>query len=161
MMVRFNYIKRGLNLVKPKIPMIVIAAFLILNAVMMIAIPVAFDKDYIEADMEDPTTEEGQVYEGLAAHNKAGLGAAMAALAIVLLMHINQPERAAKRVLLSVGIGMILVFSIVGLGGVRGFVDAPPLVPIIMGAIIGAVSIWVYNTPDEKIENEKLTDEEE
>jgi len=133
---------------KPKIPMIVISVFLILNALPMILIPVAFDKDYIEDSMETPSTEEGRVYEGLAAHNKAGLGAAMAALAIVLLMHVNHPVRDAKRVLLSVGLGLIIIFSVIGLGGVRGLVDAPPMIPLIMGAVIGGVSIWVYSTPD-------------
>ena len=78
---------------KPKIPMIVISFFLIMNALPMILIPVAFDKDYIAESMENPSTEEGKVYEGLAAHNKAGLGAAMGALAIVLLMHLNHPQR--------------------------------------------------------------------
>ena len=133
---------------KPKIPMIVISVFLILNALPMILIPVAFDKDYIEDSMDTPSTEEGIVYEGLAAHNKAGLGAAMAALAIVLLMHVNHPVRDAKRVLLSVGLGLIIIFSVIGLGGVRGLVDAPPMIPLIMGAVIGGVSIWVYSTPD-------------
>jgi len=133
---------------KPKIPMIVISVFLILNALPMILIPVAFDKDYIEESMDTPSTEEGRVYEGLAAHNKAGLGAAMAALAIVLLMHVNHPVRDAKRVLLSVGLGLIIIFTVIGLGGVRGLVDAPPMIPLIMGAIIGGVSIWVYSTPD-------------
>tara|TARA_B100001250_G_scaffold163400_2_gene140488 strand:- start:9626 stop:10033 length:408 start_codon:yes stop_codon:yes gene_type:complete len=133
---------------KPKIPMIVISVFLILNALPMILIPVAFDKDYIEDSMDTPSTEEGRVYEGLAAHNKAGLGAAMAALAIVLLMHVNHPVRDAKRVLLSVGLGLIIIFSVIGLGGVRGLVDAPPMIPLIMGAVIGGVSIWVYSTPD-------------
>ena len=133
---------------KPKIPMIVISVFLILNALPMMLIPVAFDKDYIEESMEIPSTEEGRVYEGLAAHNKAGLGAAMAALAIVLLMHVNHPVRDAKRVLLSVGLGLIIIFTVIGLGGVRGFVDAPPMIPLIMGAVIGGVSIWVYRTPD-------------
>ena len=133
---------------KPKIPMIVISVFLILNALPMILIPVAFDKDYIEESMDTPSTEEGRVYEGLAAHNKAGLGAAMAALAIVLLMHVNHPVRDAKRVLLSVGLGLIIIFTVIGLGGVRGLVDAPPMVPLIMGAVIGGVSIWVYSTPD-------------
>ena len=133
---------------KPKIPMIVISVFLILNALPMILIPVAFDKDYIEDSMETPSTEEGRVYEGLAAHNKAGLGAAMAALAIVLLMHVNPPVRDAKRVLLSVGLGLIIIFTVIGLGGVRGLVDAPPMIPLIMGAVIGGVSIWVYSTPD-------------
>ena len=133
---------------KPKIPMIVISIFLIINALPMILIPVAFDKDYIEDSMETPSTEEGRVYEGLAAHNKAGLGAAMAALAIVLLMHVNHPVRDAKRVLLSVGLGLIIIFTVIGLGGVRGLVDAPPMIPLIMGAVIGGVSIWVYSTPD-------------
>ena len=133
---------------KPKIPMIVISIFLIINALPMILIPVAFDKDYIEESMDTPSTEEGRVYEGLAAHNKAGLGAAMAALAIVLLMHVNHPVRDAKRVLLSVGLGLIIIFIVIGLGGVRGLVDAPPMIPLIMGAVIGGVSIWVYNTPD-------------
>ncbi len=133
---------------KPKIPMIVISVFLILNALPMILMPVAFDKDYIEDSMETPSTEEGRVYEGLAAHNKAGLGAAMAALAIVLLMHVNHPVRDAKRVLLSVGLGLIIIFTVIGLGGVRGLVDAPPMIPLIMGAVIGGVSIWVYSTPD-------------
>ena len=133
---------------KPKIPMIVISVFLILNALPMILIPVGFDKDYIEDSMDTPSTEEGRVYEGLAAHNKAGLGAAMAALAIVLLMHVNHPVRDAKRVLLSVGLGLIIIFSVIGLGGVRGLVDAPPMIPLIMGAVIGGVSIWVYSTPD-------------
>ena len=133
---------------KPKIPMIVISVFLIINALPMILIPVAFDKDYIEESMDTPSTEEGRVYEGLAAHNKAGLGAAMAALAIVLLMHVNHPVRDAKRVLLSVGLGLIIIFTVIGLGGVRGLVDAPPMIPLIMGAIIGGVSIWVYSTPD-------------
>ena len=133
---------------KPKIPMIVISVFLILNALPMILMPVAFDKDYIEDSMETPSTEEGRVYEGLAAHNKAGLGAAMAALAIVLLMHVNHPVRDAKRVLLSVGLGLIIIFIVIGLGGVRGLVDAPPMIPLIMGAVIGGVSIWVYSTPD-------------
>lgn len=133
---------------KPKIPMIVISVFLILNALPMILIPVAFDKDYIEDSMDTPSTEEGRVYEGLAAHNKAGLGAAMAALAIVLLMHVNHPVRDAKRVLLSVGLGLIIIFTVIGLGGVRGLVDAPPMIPLIMGAVIGGVSIWVYSTPD-------------
>ena len=128
--------------------MIVISVFLILNALPMILIPVAFDKDYIEDSMETPSTEEGRVYEGLAAHNKAGLGAAMAALAIVLLMHVNHPVRDAKRVLLSVGLGLIIIFTVIGLGGVRGLVDAPPMIPLIMGAVIGGVSIWVYSTPD-------------
>ena len=114
----------------------------------MILIPVAFDKDYIEESMDTPSTEEGRVYEGLAAHNKAGLGAAMAALAIVLLMHVNHPVRDAKRVLLSVGLGLIIIFTVIGLGGVRGLVDAPPMIPLIMGAVIGGVSIWVYSTPD-------------
>jgi len=133
---------------KPKIPMIVISIFLIINALPMILIPVAFDKDYIEESMDTPSTEEGRVYEGLAAHNKAGLGAAMAALAIVLLMHVNHPVRDAKRVLLSVGLGLIIIFTVIGLGGVRGLVDAPPMIPLIMGAVIGGVSIWVYSTPD-------------
>lgn len=133
---------------KPKIPMIVISVFLILNALPMMLIPVAFDKDYIEESMETPSTEEGRVYEGLAAHNKAGLGAAMAALAIVLLMHVNHPVRDAKRILLSVGLGLIIIFTVIGLGGVRGLVDAPPMIPLIMGAVIGGVSIWVYSTPD-------------
>ena len=133
---------------KPKIPMIVISVFLIINALPMILIPVAFDKDYIEESMDTPSTEEGRVYEGLAAHNKAGLGAAMAALAIVLLMHVNHPVRDAKRVLLSVGLGLIIIFTVIGLGGVRGLVDAPPMIPLIMGAVIGGVSIWVYSTPD-------------
>ncbi len=146
---------------KPKIPMIVISAFLIINAVPMILIPVAFDKDYIEEQMDNPTTEEGKVYEGLAAHNKAGLGAAMAALAIVLLMHLNHPQRVAKRILFSVGLGLILMFVVLGLGGTRGLVGSPPLAPLIIGAIIGGVSIWVYYTPDNEIENKKLTDEEE
>ena len=128
--------------------MIVISVFLILNALPMILIPVAFDKDYIEDSMDTPSTEEGRVYEGLAAHNKAGLGAAMAALAIVLLMHVNHPVRDAKRVLLSVGLGLIIIFTVIGLGGVRGLVDAPPMIPLIMGAVIGGVSIWVYSTPD-------------
>ena len=134
---------------KPKIPMIVISFFLIMNALPMILIPVAFDKDYIAESMENPSTEEGKVYEGLAAHNKAGLGAAMGALAIVLLMHLNHPQREAKRVLLSVGLGLIVIFVVIGLGGVRGFVEMPPTVPIVIGAIIGGVSIWVYNTPDD------------
>ena len=134
---------------KPKIPMIVISVFLIMNALPMILIPVAFDKDYITESMENPSTEEGKVYEGLAAHNKAGLGAAMGALAIVLLMHLNHPQREAKRVLLSVGLGLIVIFVVIGLGGVRGFVEMPPTVPIVIGAIIGGVSIWVYNTPDD------------
>ena len=134
---------------KPKIPMIVISVFLIMNALPMILIPVAFDKDYIVESMENPSTEEGKVYEGLAAHNKAGLGAAMGALAIVLLMHLNHPQRVAKRVLLSVGLGLIVIFVVIGLGGVRGFVEMPPTVPIVIGAIIGGVSIWVYNTPDD------------
>ena len=82
---------------KPKIPMIVISVFLLINAVPMIMIPVAFDKDYIENNMKSPNTEEGKVYEGLAAHNKAGLGAAFADLAIVLLMHLNHPSKVAKR----------------------------------------------------------------
>tara|TARA_B100000902_G_C27055657_1_gene786451 strand:- start:95 stop:502 length:408 start_codon:yes stop_codon:yes gene_type:complete len=133
---------------KPKIPMIVISVFLIINALPMILIPVAFDKDYIEESMDTPSTEEGRVYEGLAAHNKAGLGAAIAALAIVLLMHVNHPVRDAKRVLLSVGLGLIIIFTVIGLGGVRGLVDAPPMIPLIMGAVIGGVSIWVYSTPD-------------
>jgi len=133
---------------KPKIPMIVISVFLIINALPMILIPVAFDKDYIEESMDTPSTDEGRVYEGLAAHNKAGLGAAMAALAIVLLMHVNHPVRDAKRVLLSVGLGLIIIFTVIGLGGVRGLVDAPPMIPLIMGAVIGGVSIWVYSTPD-------------
>ena len=134
---------------KPKIPMIVISVFLIMNALPMILIPVAFDKDYIVESMENPSTEDGKVYEGLAAHNKAGLGAAMGALAIVLLMHLNHPQRVAKRVLLSVGLGLIVIFVVIGLGGVRGFVEMPPTVPIVIGAIIGGVSIWVYNTPDD------------
>ena len=144
---------------KPKIPMIVISVFLIINAVPMILIPVAFDKDYIEENMDVPKTEEGKVYEGLAAHNKAGLGAAMAALAVVLLMHINHPQRIAKRILLSVGLGLIIIFVVIGLGGTRGFVDSPPIVPLVIGAIIGGVSIWVHSTPDEEEINS--SDEEE
>ena len=77
----------------------------------MILVPVAFDKDYIEDDMEKSATEEGRVYKGL--------------------------------------------------GGIRGLVGAPPLVTLIIGTIIGGVNIWVYNTPDDEIENKKLTDEEE
>jgi|TARA_Y100000766_G_scaffold49238_1_gene39504 hypothetical protein len=141
--------KGVINMSKPKIPMIVISVFLLINAVPMIMIPVAFDKDYIEDNMKSPNTEEGKVYEGLAAHNKAGLGAAFAALAIVLLMHLNHPSRVAKRILLSVGLGLIGIFVVIGLGGLRGLVDAPPMIPLIMGAIIGGVSIWVYNTPDD------------
>ena len=144
---------------KPKIPMIVISVFLIINAVPMILIPVAFDKDYIEEDMDNPVTEEGKAYEGLAAHNKTGLGAAMAALAIVLLMHVNHPPRIAKRILLSVGLGLITIFLVIGLGGIRCFVDSPPMIPLLMGGIIGGVSIWVYNTPDD--EDLVLSEEEE
>jgi len=125
----------------------------------MILIPVAFDKDYIEEHMDNPTTEEGKAYEGLAAHNKAGLGAAMAALAIVLLMHVNHPPRVAKRILLSVGLGLITIFLVIGLGGMRGLVDEPPMIPLIMGAIIGGISIWVYNTPDDV--GSVISDEEE
>ena len=64
-------------------------------------------------------------------------------------MHLNHPSRIAKRILLSVGLGLIGIFVVIGLGGLRGLVDAPPMIPLIMGAIIGGVSIWVYNTPDD------------
>ena len=109
--------------------------------------------------MDNPTTEEGKAYEGLAAHNKTGLGAAMAALAIVLLMHVNHPSKIAKRILLSVGLGLITIFLVIGLGGMRGLVDSPPRIPLIMGAIIGGVSIWIYNTPDDV--GSIISDEEE
>ena len=62
---------------QPKIPMIVLFFLLIFNAIPMIFSPVEFDKDYIENGMKVPSTQEGSVYEGLAARNKAGLGAAL------------------------------------------------------------------------------------
>ena len=144
---------------QPKIPMIVLSFLLIFNAIPMIFSPVDFDKDYIEDGMKVPSTQEGTVYEGLAAHNKAGLGAAMAGLAIVLMMHINAPQRVAKRVFLSVGLGIFLLSVVVGQGGLRGFVDTPPLPPLIMGVTIGLISIIIYNSSD--VEEFSIHDEEE
>ena len=133
---------------QPKIPMIVLFFLLIFNAIPMIFSPVEFDKDYIENGTKVPSTQEGSVYEGLVAHNKAGLGAALAGLAIVLLMHINSPQRIAKRVFLSVGLGVLLLSIVVGQGGARGFVDTPPVPPLIIGAMIGLISILIHNSPD-------------
>ena len=141
-------------MLKTKIVIAIISAFLFLNAVMMISIPIAFDKDYIEEHLEIPKTEEGKIYEGLAAHNKSGLGAAMLAIAIILLMHFNQPERIAKRVIFSVGIGIIIIFMVISLGGVRQFVDSPPMTPLIIGSILGGLCIWVYLTPDNDLESD-------
>ena len=144
---------------QPKIPMIVLSFLLIFNAIPMIFSPVEFDKDYIENGMKVPSTQEGSVYEGLAAHNKAGLGAALAGLSIVLLMHINAPRRIAKRVFLSVGLGVLLLSIVVGQGGARGFVDTPPLPPLIIGVMVGLISILIHNSPD--AEEFPIHDEEE
>ena len=78
---------------QPKIPMIVLFFLLIFNAIPMIFSPVEFDKDYIENGMKVPSTQEGSVDEGLAALNKAGLGAALAGLAIAKTHFVLFPER--------------------------------------------------------------------
>ena len=72
--------------------MIVLFFLLIFNAIPMIFSPVEFDKDYIENGMKVPSTQEGSVYEGLAAHNKAGLGAALESLAIAKTHFVLFPE---------------------------------------------------------------------
>ncbi|MDA8609939.1 hypothetical protein N9O16_02315 [Candidatus Poseidoniaceae archaeon] len=135
---------------KPKIPMIIIAVLLLLQGIPMIAIPVAFDKDYFPDELDNPTSEEGVAYEGLAAHNKVGLGAMMSGLAILLLLNINRPEREAKRLFFQSMLCMMLpTFLLIGLGGARDFVDAPPTPAIIMGLIFTGLAVYVWNSPDE------------
>ena len=103
--------------------------------------PIKFDEDLIGA-LEGELSDRENMLRNFGAQLRTVIGALAITLGIIAIYNRDLPTSDAEDLLISMGIGFVLLMGVVVAGHYRGFVDRLIIPPLVIFSVLSAICFY-------------------
>jgi hypothetical protein len=103
--------------------------------------PIKFDEDLLGA-LEGELSDRENMLRNLGAQLRTVIGALAITLGIIAIYNRDLPTSDAENLLISMGMGFVLLMGVVVAGHYRGFVDRLIIPPLVIFSVLSAICFY-------------------
>ena len=103
--------------------------------------PIKFDEDLLGA-LEGELSDRENMLRNFGAQLRTVIGALAITLGIIAIYNRNLPTSDAEDLLVSIGMGFVLLMGVVVAGHYRGFVDRLIIPPLVIFSVLSAICFY-------------------
>jgi hypothetical protein len=103
--------------------------------------PIKFDEDLLGA-LEGELSDRENMLRNFGAQLRTVIGALAITLGIIAIYNRDLPTSDAENLLVSMGIGFVLLMGVVAAGYYRGFVDKLIIPPLVIFSVLSAICFY-------------------
>tara|TARA_Y100000768_G_C23646008_1_gene526340 strand:+ start:74 stop:478 length:405 start_codon:yes stop_codon:yes gene_type:complete len=124
--------------------LLIVGGVLSFMGVVMNAIPVKFDDDILGTlgALEGDATEKEKTLRNFIAQLRIVIGGLALTLGFIAIYNRDLATSDAENLLVSMGVGFVLVMGIVMSGLYRGFIDKPIVPPMVIFSVLSAICFY-------------------
>ena len=121
--------------------LIIVGAVCSLMGIMMNVNPIKFDED-LYGRLDGELSDRETILRNFGAQLRCAIGALLIAIGIVAIYNHDLPTVDAENLLVSMGIGFIILMGVIAGGYYRGFVDRLIVPPLVIFTVLSSICFY-------------------
>jgi len=121
--------------------LMIVGGVLSIMGIAMNVNPIKFDEDLLGA-LEGELSDRENMLRNFGAQLRTVIGALAITLGIIAIYNRDLPTSDAENLLVSMGIGFVLLMGVVAGGYYRGFVDRLIIPPLVIFSVLSAICFY-------------------
>ena len=121
--------------------LMIVGAICALMGIVMNVNPIKFDEDLLGA-LEGELSERENILRNFGAQLRCAIGALAISIGIIAIYNRNLATNDAENLLVSMGIGFVILMGVIAGGYYRGFVDRLIVPPLVIFTVLGGVCFY-------------------
>ena len=121
--------------------LLIVGGILSFMGVLMNINPIKFDEDLLGA-LEGELSDRENMLRNFGAQLRTVIGALAITLGIIAILNRDLPTSDAENLLVSMGIGFVILMGVIAGGYYRGFVDRLIVPPLVIFAVLSGVCFY-------------------
>ena len=121
--------------------LLIVGGVLSFMGVLMNINPIKFDEDLMGA-LEGELSDRENMLRNFGAQLRTVIGALAITLGIIAIYNRNLAESDAENLLVSMGIGFVILMGVIAGGYYRGFVDRLVIPPLVIFSVLSAICFY-------------------
>ena len=118
-----------------------VGAICALMGIVMNVNPIKFDEDLLGA-LEGDLSERENILRNFGAQLRCAIGALAISIGIVAIYNRNLATNDAENLLVSMGIGFVILMGVIAGGYYRGFVDRLIVPPLVIFTVLSSICFY-------------------
>jgi hypothetical protein len=121
--------------------LIIVGAVCSLMGIMMNVNPIKFDED-LYGRLDGELSDRETILRNFGAQLRCAIGALLIAIGIIAIYNRELPAGDAENLLVSMGIGFIILMGVIAGGYYRGFVDRLIVPPLVIFTVLSSICFY-------------------
>ena len=121
--------------------LLIVGGILSFMGVLMNINPIKFDEDLMGA-LEGELTDRENMLRNFGAQLRTVIGALAITLGIIAIYNRDLAESDAEKLLVSMGIGFVILMGVIAGGYYRGFVDRLVIPPLVIFTVLSSICFY-------------------
>jgi hypothetical protein len=121
--------------------LIIVGAVCSLMGIMMNVNPIKFDED-LYGRLDGELSDRETILRNLGAQLRCAIGALLIAIGIIAIYNRELPTNDAENLLVSMGIGFVILMGVIAGGYYRGFVDRLIVPPLVIFTVLSSICFY-------------------
>ena len=121
--------------------LIIVGSVLSLMGIAMNVNPIKFDEDLF-GKLDGELSEKESYFRNIGAQLRCAIGACVIALGIIAIYNRGLEKEDAENLLVSMGIGFVILIGVITAGHFRGFVDKIVVPPLVIFTILSMICFY-------------------
>jgi len=121
--------------------LMIVGGVLSFMGIVMNVNPIKFDEDLLGA-LEGELSDRENMLRNFGAQLRTVIGALAITLGIIAIFNRDLPTNDAEQLLVSMGIGFVILMAVIAGGHYRGFVDRLIIPPLVIFSVLSAICFY-------------------
>jgi len=121
--------------------LMIVGGVLSFMGIVMNVNPIKFDEDLLGA-LEGELSDRENMLRNFGAQLRTVIGALAITLGIIAIFNRDLPTNDAEQLLVSMGIGFVILMAVIAGGYCRGFVDRLIIPPLVIFSVLSAICFY-------------------
>ena len=121
--------------------LIIVGAVCSLMGIMMNVNPIKFDED-LYGRLDGELSDRETILRNFGAQLRCAIGALLIAIGIIAIYNRELPAGDAENLLVTMGIGFIILMGVIAGGYYRGFVDRLIVPPLVISTVLSSICFY-------------------
>jgi hypothetical protein len=121
--------------------LIIVGAVCSLMGIMMNVNPIKFDED-LYGRLDGELSDRETILRNFGAQLRCAIGALLIAIGIIAIYNRELPTNDAENLLVSMGIGFVILMGVIAGGYYRGFVDRLIVPPLVIFTVLSSICFY-------------------
>jgi hypothetical protein len=121
--------------------LMIVGAVCTLMGIVMNINPIKFDEDLLGA-LEGELSERENMLRNFGAQLRCAIGALLIGIGIIAIYNRDLVEADAENLLVSMGVGFVILMGVIAAGTFRGFIDRLIWPPLVIFTVLSAICFY-------------------